>query len=366
VNITYVYADSPQEWNCSEWRCAIPARAIQRTRRHKADLIDLDSFAFNKPGVQDTLNHSDVIIVQRNFFGPVLKAIQRWRALEKLIIVDFDDAYDLIPPQNVNHSFWAEGKINRQTADGQTVTEVLNPPPLTQFKWGLKLAHAATVPSTQLAEDWRSCTDVHVVPNYLDLDRYVDVRPKSHDGIIIGWGGSLSHLQSFNDSGVLTALQRICKARKNVKVMICGDQRVYQRLPLPASQKLFQPWVPFDQWAQVLSQFDIGLAPLSGDYDQRRSWIKVLEYMIMRIPWVASDGPAYYNLRSHGWLVQNVSNAWERILMDMVDHLDDYKIEASREPYLFAISQGINENVENIIATYSGIMNKHALGETAL
>jgi glycosyltransferase involved in cell wall biosynthesis len=232
---------------------------------------------------------------------------------------------------------------------------------LTQFKWGLRLVHAATVPSNRLAEDWQGYTNTYILPNYIELERYIRKVQQPHSGVIIGWGGSLSHLQSFQDSGLVSALIRVCQARPNVKVMICGDRRVFDKLALPKTQSIFQPWVSPDDWPDVLANFDIGLAPLSGPYDERRSWIKVLEYMVMKIPWIASDNSAYHSLRSYGWLVQNNSAAWERVLLDMVDHIQAYKNDAAGDPYLFGIGQNIEENIENVLSTYATIANK-ALG----
>jgi hypothetical protein len=151
--------------------------------------------------------------------------------------------------------------------------------------------------------------------------------------------------------------------------MICGDnQRVFDQLPIPDGQKILHPRVPYTEWPQVLAKFDLGLAPLHGPYDERRSWIKVLEYMVMKIPWAASEGPAYGELRPYGWLVKNTVSGWERVLLDMVDHLDDYRAEAGREPYLFGIGQGVDENVDRVIATYAGIAGQAsaALASAAL
>lgn len=355
MRIVYVYADSPSEWNCSEWRCAVPARAINRGGRHHAELLSIEDFAYHTALARSVCSAADVIVVQRNLFGPVLSAIQHWKAQDKALIADFDDAYQLMHPSNANYAFWQQGVVRRAGAPPQKI----DPPPLTQFKWGLRLVHAATVPSKRLMEDWRSLAEMHYLPNYIDLSLYENVSPEAHEGIILGWGGSLSHLQSFTESGILTALKNVCRARPQVKVMICGsDQRILEALPLPPEQKLYQPWVPYTEWARVLAQFDIGLAPLHGAYDERRSWIKVLEYMVMKIPWVASEGPAYQELRPYGWLVQNASGAWERVLLDMIDHLDEYKEEAAGSPYLYAISQSIDENIDHIISTYTDIYQR--------
>lgn len=358
MDVVYVYADSPEEWNSSEWRCAIPAGAINRTGRHRATLISIDDFAWNTPKAQGVCEDADVIVVQRNLFGPVLSAIQHWKARDKTVIADFDDAYDLMPTSNANYSFWNEGKIPQRGPNGEIEYLKIDPPPLTQFKWGLRLVHAATTPSRRLSDDWRDYNQIHHLPNYIDLGKFQNVPPQEHEGVIVGWGGSVSHLQSFSKS-ILQALRRVCVARPAVKVMICGnDRRIFDRLPLPAEQKILHPWVPYEKWPKVLAKFDIGLAPLQGAYDERRSWIKVLEYMVMKIPWVASGGPAYNELRPYGWLVENTSDAWERVLLDVIDHLDEYKAEAAREPYLFGISQGIDENVGKVLDIYTTISHR--------
>jgi glycosyltransferase involved in cell wall biosynthesis len=355
MKVIYVYADSSLEWNCSEWRCAVPERAINRAGRNNAEMLSIADFGENTPAAQALCESADVIVVQRNLFGPVLSAIQHWKARDKVVIADFDDAYNLMPPDNVSYPFWSQGILN--SPDGKP--KRMDPLPLTQFKWGLRLVHAGTVPSKRLADDWQSFTEMHYLPNFIDLKYYENITYQKHEGVIIGWGGSLSHLQSFSGSGVMTALKRVCRARPQVKVMICGsDRRIVEHLSLPHDRIIYRPWVPYNEWAQVLANFDIGIAPLYGSYDERRSWIKVLEYMVMKIPWVASEGPAYQDLRAYGWLVKNTPSSWERVLLDIVDHLGDYKNEASGDPYLFGISQSVDENVNKILSTYASIYER--------
>jgi hypothetical protein len=355
MNVVYVTADTPQEWNCSEWRCAVPSRALERTRRHSAPLISLQDFAANTPETQAACSAADIIVVQRNLLGPVLAAMLHWKARDKVVAVDFDDAYDLMPSTNVSYRYWGQGEVTHP--DG--TVDKMEPPPLWQFRRGLALAHAATVPSKRLADDWQAYTPVFYLPNYIDMEKYQNIAPQPHEGIVIGWGGSMSHLQSFTGSGVGAALKRICRARPQVKVAIhTSDQRVFDQLPLPPEQKTLMRWVPYTEWPRQLARFDIGLAPLHGAYDDRRSWIKVLEYMVMKIPWVASDGPAYDELRPYGWLAKNTPGAWERLLLDMVDHLEDYKTEAARGPYLFGLGQAIDANVDKVVATYAAIIER--------
>jgi glycosyltransferase involved in cell wall biosynthesis len=359
MNIVYVYADATEECTHSEWRCAILARAINRTKRHSAKLLNLNEFGLNTQRADVDCSSADVIVVQCNLIGPVLSAIQHWKARDKVVIVDFDDAYDLMPSTNPSYQYWSKGIKSTRQLDGTTLREQIYPPPLTQFKWGLRLAHAATVPSLRLADDWREYTDVYYLPKFIDLEKYHNVKLEPHEGINIGWGGNKSHLQSFKRSGVVEALGRVCDSRPQVKVIIAGgDKRIFDLLPFPENRKTLLPWVSNSQWSQVLSKFDIGLAPLHGPFDDRRSWFKVLEYMVMKIPWVGSAGSAHFEIGDYGLLINNHPDVWERVLLDIIDNLHEYKLEASRLPYLFGISQSIDENVEKLIVTYQNVMNK--------
>jgi hypothetical protein len=77
--------------------------------------------------------------------------------------------------------------------------------------------------------------------------------------------------------------------------------------------------------------------------------------MSMKIPWVASHGPAYYELRPYGWIIENNASTWERVLLDVIDHLPAYHEEACGDPYLFAISQGIDENIETVLSAFTDL-----------
>ena len=84
--------------------------------------------------------------------------------------------------------------------------------------------------------------------------------------------------------------------------------------------------------------------------------------MLMKIPWIASEGYPYHDLAPYGWLVQNTPHAWGRILSDMVDHLDDYRSEAGGEPYLSALGKDLDDNIEQVLSTYYAALNNLTAG----
>jgi hypothetical protein len=56
--------------------------------------------------------------------------------------------------------------------------------------------------------------------------------------------------------------------------------------------------------------------------------------------------------------VQNTSQAWLRVLLDVVDHWEAYKKEASGEAYLVGLSKSIDENIHLTLKRYAEIYEK--------
>jgi glycosyltransferase involved in cell wall biosynthesis len=358
VKIVYVCSDNRDEIGFDKCYCRQLADAVNSTNRHSAEVLDLNDFAQSSAKARAACSDSDVIIIFRDLYGKVLNAIQHWKARDKTIIYHLDAGLDFLPATSSEYSFWMQGK-----REGVDETPIMDPPPITQLKWGMRLVNAAIVSSTRLLNDWQDYTLLHYLPRYFDMERYRNVNLVEHDEIIIGWGGGSTHIQGFQESGILTALKNVCRERPHVRILIVGsDKRIYNALQIPDSQKIFKSWIKPAEWPQVLSHVDIGIAPLSGEYDARRGWGRVVEYMIMKIPWVASNGAPYQELRDYGRLVRNSPETWTRTLLEMIDHIAIYKNEAQNDPFVFALSQGIEENIDKIIALYNQIHTKTLKG----
>lgn len=359
LKIVYVYADSPGEWNCSEWNCIIPTKAINKTGKHTAEAIYINDFVKNTEESQKICGEADVIVVERNYFADTLTMISYWKARNKTILAIFDDAYDKMHPQNISYGFWTHGELSFKDKDGNTKMAKMIPPPLEQFKWALRMVKGIQVPSVGLAEDWSRFGKTYFVHNYLDIEKYQgDIQPLlPYDGITIGWCGSMSHYSSFTDSGVLQALRKVSKRNPDVRVLIGGDKRIFDILE--TKNKVFQKYVPADQWTSLLKSLSIGLAPLSGEYDKRRSWVKVLEYMILKIPWIATDYPTYSELKDYGKITENGYRNWEQGLTDMIENYDAYKQKAETDAYNFALKQTSDANIEKVtLALYEKLLTE--------
>lgn len=381
MRIVYIMADSASEFNCSYHNAVVPAAATNRIEGHHADVFYIGDFVTNKDEVRIACEQADIIVLERNFFGDTLTMVQYWKVRGKTIIAIFDDAYDLIHPKNVSYNFWTHGEVKYMEKVKKTIKETIekdgnkeeiekevevdeekvaymSPKPLEQFKWGMQIVKAIQVPSAHLQKDWSKYNETKYIHNYLEIDKYLgDIKPlHPHDNIVIGWCGSMSHVASFTDSGVAIALKKICKKYPQVSILMGGDKRNFDMLEV--DRKMFQPYVPAEQWTSLLKTLDIGLAPLAGEYDKRRSWIKVLEYLALKIPWVASNYPTYDELKPYGLMTENGSKNWEYALSEMIDNYATYQEKANTIGYEFALTQSSDNNIRNTIAWYEEIIKK--------
>ena len=361
MKLVYVLADQFSEFNTSRWLCVFPANAINASEtQNEAYLLPLEEFEKNTRESQEICSKSDVIVIERNFRFDSLTSIMFWKVRGKVVVANFDDAYDIIEETNISFNYW-NARVITKDAEGKEQIQIIFPKPLEQFKWGLQTVYAYHTPSRILTKDWKHINpNGYYLPNYFETKFYVP-KEKNDDIITLWWGGSLSHKQSFVHSGIIPAMEAICKERPNVRVRLCGDDRIMPLINIPSTQLSFQPFTPYEKWGDSIANgATIGLAPLAGEYDSRRSWIKVIEYMLLRIPFVASKSLSYQELYQYGKFVNNDYLSWKNGILNIIDNLKEKQQIASKLPYEFAIKQDINLHVPNILNLYKTIAFKHA------
>jgi glycosyltransferase involved in cell wall biosynthesis len=355
-----VGADQPQELNCTNFNIIRPAEAINKTEGNHAVVIGIDQFTQNNEETQKLIMGADAIVVERNFFGDTLTTMEWCRVRNKTLIAIFDDGYQVMEKRNVAYPFWRHGEVTVSDENGKPKRSYMIPPPMTQFIWGLKKVKGIQVPSQTLADDWSKYNKTYHIPNYIVAHKYENVKPlyPHKDSIIIGWGGSMSHLESFTESGILKALKQVTHKYNNVKVMISGDKRVFDEVDLSVNKKIFQPYVPEEQFLSLMKTFDIALAPLITEFDRRRSHIKVLEYMALKMPWICSDFPTYQHLKKYGISTENTAEAWEEKLCYMIDNLEERRAYAEGEPFEFAMEQSYDKNIQKTLELYQSLIDE--------
>lgn len=352
VIVTFVHADGATDWNSAEWRSAIPARAFNRTKRHKAHLLSIGDFTHHLPVTEYHVEDSEVIILQRGAMPPTWPVIEYWQQRGKKILADIDDGYPQIGPEHPSFNFWHRGIT--AGPDGQP--QALPRPAILDMAEGIRRVNGLVAPNRLILDDWRKQTGVKgaFVPNYPDLRIYKAERTRStrEDGTLwVAWGGSAGHLKSFTDSGILYALARVISARPHVRLIYVGsDPRVMDALPIRDGQKQHFHWRKYSEWPRLLANFDIGLVPAAGDFDARRSWIKPLEYSLMGVPWIASKSPAYDELTDYGVFVDNTPDAWATALVETIDNGADGATMRRAEKWAKSLS--IDDHVDEMANIY--------------
>ena len=208
-------------------------------------------------------------------------------------------------------------------------------------------------PSERIVDDLKNMIPTALVPCFIEVDQYRKQTPIVHQDILIGIGGDANSFIGIEQSGVLKALTNVIKKRSQARVVVLGgDKRVYDGIQIANERKVIWPYIKYEEWPRYLSRLDIGLAPRGGDFDMRRCNGRILEYMVMKIPWVGSDCPVFRKIADYGWVVPNHPAAWEQVILEMIDHYPGYRLEAAGEPYLFGLSNDIDENINKILMAY--------------
>ena len=376
MNIVEVFSDSASEYNSSHWTGTVRIQALSRAG-HNTRMVLVDSWFKQGDEIRACLAMADIITIQRVLVEESRHRCKFWKEHGKPIIASFDDAYQLLKPEDGNQAskFWYDGAVDIRYHGGISYTKKLDIHPLEQVRLAAEYISGFSMPSRILAEDWQWLAPCYYIPNFIDSPRYLQAKASkvwknTGDELVIGWGGSLSHLNSFRKSGILDGLSRVFKQRKNVKFLLAGDDRIKPLLKLPADRIIFQPYVMWNDWPKVMTKMDIVVAPLFGRYDHSRSSLKSMESCIMGLPFVATGCPTYKD-----WMDENIglyvddgpieelkdrATRWEEKLLDVIDHYTEYCEEmAGHFEYAYE-NWDVDKKVGYIEEVYQEIINKNA------
>lgn len=285
---TFIYADT-LPYNTSHYRVLTPAKYL-RLAGHEIVICHVSEVTPEKI--------SEVVLFERELS---ISKIDVLRSLGvKRLIFTFDDAYRNLPRSTAAWAYW-HGVNEAASALREIVDRV----------------DVAVVPSQNLARDYRA----QLLPNYLDPELWENLPKPVGDRIVIGWGGSTGHYLTWQNQTFVSALKRICDEFPNVVVKLFG--RVADDIAFVHGVRAeCEGWTDFEDWPKRVSKFDIGLAPLSGKYDSYRSNLKLLEYGLASVPWVASPDTQEYVKADGGILALSDEKAWVRALRKLVKDPD--------------------------------------------
>lgn len=273
----------------------------------------------------------DIVVFQKLTNDKALPYYEYARSSGKKVVLEVDDDYFALEPHNPAYPYF--GKVRDllikyySMADAMSVTTE-----------GLRRASLKFNPNIYVLPnslDFRLIDKIHQYPeekllkplNYITKEKvrisYDEVKKRTKDKILIGWGGSPTHLKDLYQ--VTPALQRICKENKNVMIVFLACVTDVLLETTPDDQILLLEPIPVHKYHHVLAAagWDICICPVAGSlFNASKSNLKYAEFASNRYPTVCSDYETYNTTvipNETGLLAQNNDQDWYDKIMALVN-----------------------------------------------
>ena len=297
-------------WGPAGYRVRLPFEALKR-RGHETRIISAGS----GPGAfcLEWFTGCDVLLIQRQADLTLLEMLDQIPAPQRpAVVYEIDDL------------LWALHGGNR---DQRGIRAMGEDRAIMRY---LRRADAVTVTTPELAEHARKFnSNVYAIPNAIDYGirewgRRLPSRPAEYS-VVIGWAGSLRGTADFRPMG--NALRDVLRAHPEACFAMGGAQEENAKhcaaLGLPEAQVFLLPPCLFHDYPQLISIFDVGIAPLATTTSNAcKSELKLTEYGAWGIPYVASDIAPYRRFRTKtggvGGCLCRTENEWRKALEQMV------------------------------------------------
>jgi Glycosyl transferases group 1 len=291
------------------YRIRLPVEALHDDDVHVEVLTKEFPVTRNRDGTYAFTPDCDVLVIQRPMHEKIVNLIDHVQAQGIAVVVEADDDFHTVQANNIaffQHHPKADPRANFH-----------------HFAECVKRADLVTVSTPALVDRYGSHGRIALLRNYVSSDW--TLVPRHNDGHTIGWAGTtLNHPTDLQATrgGVSMAMDDHPDWRF---VCVGGGhfpETVWKQLRLDKERCEVTEWRPLGLHELVMSQFDIGIAPLDDIvFNHAKSWLKGLEYAALGIPFVASDLPEYVRLeKQHGIGVTapSKSKAWRRRVGDLM------------------------------------------------
>ena len=376
------------EGACAHYRVFGPLRALQRAGFCDMYIPHANEYghrtvALNQDGRKDPLdpmlvNNYDLIVLQRQPDQDVGTLITECNGLGIGTCFDIDDSVFSITPKNPNYVVWGRDKRKvRQLATlyirSGSVPEILRgktPEQIVELSIkiragiinNIRSASLVTVTTPSLASEYGAHnSNIHVLPNQMDLDGWGELESTPHPGRIwITWAGGWTHK---DDLALLAApLQAIIQMYDNVDLVLIGFEQAKDLVfsGIPEDRIVLFPWTKnIYDYRSSLASADIVLAPSEGvKFNDSKSDIRVMEgWLAAKAPAVGSPTTYGQTIReSGGGLVAKNSKQWVTALRKLINNTALRKAMGEKG-YKYTIEQRTYDaNVQLWIDAYTSLL----------
>lgn len=236
----------------------------------------------------------------------------------------------------------------RLTAAGLPVVwdyddDVHMPEELRRVRSMLSSVTVVTTTSNALAAKYRKrgARCIVPVPNYLSAPS-LEADRQPQNGVVIGYIGWIDHQQDWDGLRLTSIVGDLLARHRRLSVESVGP--IDLRLPAGRYRKF--DVLPFELLPQAIARLDVAIAPLlNKPGNATRSDIKLKEYAILGVPWLASPFGPYrgFGEEQGGRLVPNRS--WSAALDELVSD-DELRRDLGRRGAAWARDQTLERNGE--------------------
>lgn len=236
-----------------------PAAAL--ARQPGVDVVEVHPLARHRDAAALA---ADVLVLTMTMDVEVLRLIHQRRLLGKATICEVNDYLPDVQSWNPAHRSWSDERG------------------LHLFRQLIRRCAATQVTSAALAEHLAPLAPrLAVFPNQLASlppPRQPRAGAPTGEGVVVGWGGSVGHLQDL--ASVAPVLCQWLQATPGARLEIMADPALAVLFEAaPAERFRFHCAGSLEHYLRWLQGIDIGLAPLlPTEYNRCRSDVKFLEY----------------------------------------------------------------------------------------
>ena len=300
------------------YRCRVPGLGLAALG-HK---IELES-TLN----EDDVERCDVIVIERLWEPEILELVKRANAAGKLTVFDIDDDYWCIHPTNPAYEFW------QQPGNLEGLTNVARE---------CQVVTVSTDALAQVIKRFRPTATV--LPNMIPPAYWpAEAKPvKMTDDLFVGWAGSPTHYKDLVE--VVRVIPQILAKYSEVEVLLAGVNPGY----FPEHPRIhYLKTVEVDEYAHLLYDFDIGIAPIEETrFNVAKSDLKLLEYSMIGLPIVASRVVPYEHSLKHGetGLFARNPKDWLKHLSNLIES-PELRVKLATAARAWAETRTIDRNV---------------------
>jgi glycosyltransferase involved in cell wall biosynthesis len=270
----------------------------------------------------DLTDKPDVVLVSNSHTSPVLmRQLAVYTAANVPIVHDLDLDFEEMPG---NHSDYAQrglGNLDNSRA----------------YMASLMLARCITVPSTAMASAISQARcPVRVIPDgWSEKNSLWKKAASPRTTLNLGWAGQLGQIEDINM--VRRQVNRILREYRQIQLVIAGDAAIYQLFDsLSENRKLFLPATGPEDRPYLLSQMDMIFVPLRNiPFNRAHSDQILVESGVRKVPWVASDIPAFQEW-GEGGLIASTMDDWFTCLRRLASS-DSLRQELGQKGYQKAL-----------------------------